>query len=247
MASSPEFRIGCSGWSYNHWRGNFYPVGVPPGRWLEHYAEHFDTVELNASFYRLPSESTVRAWRQRTPAGFRFAVKASRYITHLRRFANCEGPLEQFFGRMLPLGDRLGPMLYQAPPAVERDDQLLARFLRLLPPGPLHAFEFRHPSWWADPVYELLNEHGASLVAYNMGETGAPLVPAANVYARLHGPGATYASPYSQAELIGWRNVIQALPGVERAWIYFNNDIGGHAPRDAARMSELVVGSRSPR
>jgi len=237
-----EYRIGCSGWSYPHWRGSFYPPGVPAARWLEQYAPCFDTVELNNSFYRLPSEDAVRAWRERTRPGFTFAVKCSRLITHSKRLNDSEDLLATFFGRMRLLGDRLGPVLYQLPPKFARDDERLARFLALLPRDLEHVFEFRDESWWHDAVYALLRAHNASFCIYHMGESSTPVVATSReAYVRFHGPGEKYGGAYPRAQLARWRERIDALP-VRCAWVYFNNDVGGHAPRDAMTLRDLVGG-----
>ena len=238
-----DFRIGCSGWIYRHWKGDFYPADLPQSRWLEHYETRFDSVELNSSFYRLPAENAVLAWRRRTPPGFTFAVKAGRLITHYRHLANCEDELARFLDRMRLLEDRLGPVLYQLPATFRRDDDRLARFLGLLPRDLLHAFELRHPSWWEAPVWEILRAHGAAFCLYNLGRETTPLVATCpDVYLRLHGPGAVYASSYDDGQLAGWLADLRALPGARRAWIYFNNDGYGYAPRNAARLKEMTRG-----
>ncbi len=188
-----ELRIGCSGWMYAHWRGVFYSPGVPTARWLEHYCTRFDTVELNASFYRWPSERTVQGWPGRTPPGFRFAVKVTRRVTHLQRLRDCEGTLAAFIERVRPLGERLGPLLYQLPPSMQRDDARLAAFLELLPRDLLHAFEFRHRSWWADGVFELLRARGAAFCVYHLGGEQTPVVATSDeAYVRFHGPAGAY-------------------------------------------------------
>lgn len=239
--SRPRYRIGCSGWSYKHWRGSFYPKGLPQSRWLEHYCTQFDTVELNATFYRLPTEAAVRGWAQRTPPGFTFAVKVSRLITHFRRIRNCDDELATFFERMWPLGNHLGPLLYQLPPTFKRDDEVLARFLASLPKKPLHVFEFRHRSWWEEPVFSLLREHGAAFCVYDRGEETTPVVATCpDLYVRFHGPAQGYAGSYPDDQLARWARDIAAVRGIKRVWAYFNNDVGGHAPRNAARFRELV-------
>ncbi len=159
-----EVRIGCSGWSYRDWRGSFYPPGTPSSRWLSHYATVFDTVEINATFYRLPAKTTVHEWAEQVPAGFRFAVKGSRYLTHMRRLRDMKTGLARFWERIEPLREagKLGPVLWQLPERFERDDEVLAGAVASLPAAD-HCFEFRHPSWFVPGVYALLEEHGASL------------------------------------------------------------------------------------
>lgn len=166
--SDPGLRpvlVGCSGWNYAHWRERVYPKGLPPKRWLEHYATLFDTVEVNATFYRLPLRSSVARWVEQTPPDFLFAVKASRYLSHLKRLTDLGAGLERFYERIEPLVDspKLGPVLWQLPANFHRNDDRLAGALAVLPPG-RHCFEFRHPSWFADDVYALLREHEAALV-----------------------------------------------------------------------------------
>jgi uncharacterized protein YecE (DUF72 family) len=235
-----EFRIGCSGWSYRHWRGVVYPRGVPAKRWLETYAGIFDTVEVNNSFYHLPSADALRAWRDGTPHEFRFAMKCSRLITHNKRLANSEDLLDTFFERARLLGDRLGPLLYQLPPNFKRNDERLADFLALLPPDLLHVFEFRERSWWHEDVYRLLRRHNAAFCVYNMGAVSTPLVTTCDqAYIRFHGPAAVFASGYTEAQLSSWARRISSLD-VNRAWVFFNNDAHGHAPRDAVRLRERL-------
>jgi uncharacterized protein YecE (DUF72 family) len=153
-------RIGCSGWNYPHWRERVYPPGLPQRRWLEHYTTLFDTVEVNATFYRLPTESAVRGWVEQTPSGFLFAVKASRYLTHIRRLRDVKDGLRRFYERIEPLvrSPKLGPVLWQLPPTFKRDDERLAAALEALPDG-RHAFELREPTWYVEDVYDLLRGH----------------------------------------------------------------------------------------
>jgi uncharacterized protein YecE (DUF72 family) len=236
-----DWRIGCSGWSYQHWRGDFYPAGMPASRWFAHYAACFGTVELNNPFYRTPSRQTFEKWAAAAPEGFTFAVKMSRGVTHFRRLKDAGEATTAFIEKARGLGKHLGPILYQMPAAFARDDARLAAFLDVLPRDLLHVFEFRHPSWRDDRVYELLRAHGAVWCAYNMGDDTAPLVrTGADVYIRMHGPAATYASGYTDAALREWIDGVRAMHRVERAWVYFNNDGGGHAPRDAMRMRQLI-------
>ena len=236
-----EFRIGCSGWSYQHWKGDFYPPGMPQSRWFDYYAEQFDTVELNNSFYRLPSERAVAAWKTAAPAGFCFSVKASRFITHYRRLLNASNSVKLFFDRMDPLGDRLGPVLYQFPANFPRDDDRLEAFLALLPRKHMHVFEFRHKSWWNDDVFALLRHHRAGFCIYHMGRESTPLVATCpDAYVRFHGPTGSSQRGYSDRQLRDWAKRIGGVGGAKRAWVYFNNDVGGHAPRNAHTLKRIV-------
>jgi uncharacterized protein YecE (DUF72 family) len=235
-----EYHVGCSGWSYKHWRGDFYPKEVPVARWLEHYAQTFDTVELNGTFYRLPGEAAVKGWRERSPPEFRFSAKVSRLITHFRRLRNCEEALDRYLRRIRLLGEKLGPLLYQLPPNFERDLEVLESFLGLLPRDLQHVFEFRNASWWREEVYDLLRRHDASFCIYDMGKTETSVVATSPlVYVRFHGPQAAYSTGYTDAALEDWARRLRKLGGDE-AWIYFNNDIDGHAPRDARRLCQLL-------
>src|SRR5688572_14810227 len=182
-------RIGCSGWQYKHWRGDFYSTEVAQAKWLEHYATEFDTVEINNSFYRLPEASTFARWAERVPAGFVYAVKASRFLTHMKKLKDPEEPIERLFSRMRALGRHLGPVLYQLPPGFRLDMTRLEHFLQALPRNVRHVIEFRDPSWYADAVYEAMQRHGASLCLHDMkGSATGRLRAGPIVYVRFHGP-----------------------------------------------------------
>ncbi len=232
-------RIGCSGWSYDDWRGGLYPEGLPAGRRLERYAEVFDTVEVNATFYRLPKGETVRAWTEQVPDGFLFAVKASRYLTHMKRLHDIADGVARFWEPLEPLrgAGKLGPVLWQLPERFERDDDLLAAALRRLPRAD-HCFEFRHPSWFARPVRELLAAHGASLA---IGDDKRRPLPEARplgrlAYLRLHYGHRGRDGNYSAAELDGWRRRIAAWRSRRPVFAYLNNDWNGYAPANAAYL-----------
>jgi uncharacterized protein YecE (DUF72 family) len=232
-------RIGCSGWQYRHWRGNFYPAEVPQRRWLEHYSSRFDTVEINNSFYRLPSAETFASWRDQVPAGFLFAVKASRYLTHMRKLKDPAAPLHLFFERATMLGRRLGPVLYQLPPHWRKDVGRLSEFVALLPPRRLHAIEFREPSWYADDALAVLNRRNVTLCLHDMsGSASGRRRVGGFTYVRFHGSGATYGGGYPRRELREWAEWL-ASDGRD-AYVYFNNDAGGHAPRDAMTLRSLL-------
>ena len=235
-------RIGCSGWSYQHWKGRFYPGRAPESGWLGLYAETFDTVEVNATFYRLPRRSTVAGWAGRTPRTFVFAVKASRYLTHVKRLRDLPAGLARLEERIAPLrdADKLGPVLWQLPASFRRDDVRLAETLARLPDG-RHAFEFRHPSWFDDDVYALLREHRAALVvADRNGLPEAPWVDTAGWwYVRLHHGRAGRRGNYSPAELERWAERLRGRSG--DAYVYFNNDWEGFAPQNAATLRSLVA------
>src|ERR671917_62737 len=156
-----DIRIGCSGWNYKHWRERFYPKGLPVSRWFEFYAEHFDTVEINNSFYMLPKAETFRKWRDQAPPGFCYAVKANRFLTQAKKLKECEEPLERMMTAVRRLGDPLGPMLYQLPPSLKINLERLESFLQIVPKDVINVFEFREKSWYVPATYELLDRYGA--------------------------------------------------------------------------------------
>lgn len=227
--------LGTSGWAYGHWRGGLYPAGVPSARWLETYAESFATVELNASFYRLPSGSAFEGWRRRTPAGFVMAVKASRYLTHVRRLRDPEEPVARLLERSAPLGSRCGPILLQLPPDMRADAPLLTHALDAFPAGAMVAVEPRHPSWFTDAVHEVLVARGVALC---LADRRGPVTPlwrtAPWTYVRFHEGRAAPAPCYGRAALAAWAERLAAgWEAGEDVYVYFNNDISGCAPRDA--------------
>ncbi|MGE0601562.1 MAG: DUF72 domain-containing protein [Dehalococcoidia bacterium] len=236
-----HWHVGCSGWSYKHWRGDFYPEDLPQRAWFEHYAGQFDTVEINSTFYRLPSSATVQKWADEAPRGFKFAIKASQFITHYHRLQDSDGALKKLFDRMEPLGAHEGPILYQLPERFERDDERLSAFLHSLPSHHHHAMEFRHESWWTDEVFELLRKRHVAFVMFSMGKTQTPVVAtSAHAYVRFHGPQ-KYRGGYETDDLRWWRDQLGSLDA-SNAWVYFNNDAGGHAPKDARALLELLHG-----
>ncbi len=220
--------IGCSGWNYAHWRGLVYPKGVPQRRWLEHYATSFDTVEVNATFYRLPKREMVAGWVERTPDDFILTLKASRYLTHIKRLTKIPRGIELFAERIEPLlaSPKMGPLLWQLPESFHRDDERLASALAALPGDWRHAFEFRHPSWFADEVMDLLRAHGAALVIaddpsrpFQRHELTAPWT-----YVRLHRGSRGRRGNYSVAELETWKRRIAAWRRTAEVFVYANND-----------------------
>jgi uncharacterized protein YecE (DUF72 family) len=234
-----HIRIGCSGWNYRHWRGVFYPDKLPVKRWLEHYAGTFDTVEINASFYRLPKPETFAKWREQAPSDFCYAVKANRFLTQAKKLKDCEEPLERMLGAMRHLGDRLGPILYQLPPSLHLNLQRLETFLALLPRDLTHVFEFRHNSWLAAETLALLERHGASFCAHDMPGSATPrwaTGKAASV--RFQGTAGKYVGRYSRAALVGW--AVWLCEQGRTVWVYFNNDIHADAIEDALALRSMV-------
>lgn len=238
-----QYYIGTSGWVYGHWRERFYPPHLAQALWLQFYARQFSTVELNSSFYRLPSERAFLHWGESTPPGFLFAIKASRFITHIRRLRNVEASLESFFARAKLLGDKLGPILYQLPPQMPRRDAVLEDFLRLLPRGLPHVFEFRHPSWLEEDVFAIMRRYGVGLCVFDMPDFPCPQAVTADfAYFRFHGSTGLYSSNYSEAELDAWAERIKRLASDLRAvYIYFNNDVEAHAVYNALSLARRLL------
>jgi uncharacterized protein YecE (DUF72 family) len=239
-----SIRIGCSGWNYASWKHEFYE-GLPARSWLEHYARHFDTVEVNNTFYRLPTREAVANWERTVPSGFLFSVKASRYLTHIKRLLDMGAGLERFYERIEPLlhSPKLGPILWQLPPNFQRDDERLARALRRLPRGQRHCFELRHPAWFADDVYALLREHGVALVIGDRPEVKAfqaHVFTAMFTYVRFHYGSRGRRGNYSEAELREWADRFAAWSAEVEIFAYFNNDWEVFAVRNALRLKQLL-------
>jgi uncharacterized protein YecE (DUF72 family) len=236
--------IGTSGWSYDHWDGVLYPPGTPPRDRLAHYVRRFDTVELNASFYRWPRTATFASWRRRLPPGFALSVKAPRGLTHAKKLYAPEVWVERIVSCWHELGDRRAVLLVQLHPAHERDDARLTYFLSQLPGWVRVAVEFRHPSWHVDEVFALLERHGAAYVVMSGAQLPCVLrATAPFVYVRMHGPDREhlYAGSYPEQDLRWWADRIREWSGGGRdVYVYFNNDGHGHAVRDAEGLRRLV-------
>jgi uncharacterized protein YecE (DUF72 family) len=231
--------VGTSGWMYADWRDRVYPHGLPQRSWLHHLSRRFPTIEINASFYRLPSVETFDRWRLEVPRGFRFAVKMSRYLTHIRRFRDPADPLARFWERASRLGDKLGPVLFQQPPTFRRDLGLLRDVLAALPPEMRPAFEFRHPSWRDDDVLAALDEAGAALVLADGPGARVPIsVTGGWSYVRFH-RGTQVTAAYRPGKLRRWAGRLRSIDAAE-VFAYFNNDPGGAAVRDADRFRSLL-------
>jgi uncharacterized protein YecE (DUF72 family) len=234
---------GTSGWQYRDWRGAFYPAGVPQRQWLEYYAAQFATVENNGTFYRLPSRETFASWRERVTGDFVMTVKASRYLTHVRRLRDPAGPVRRLLDAAAGLGDRLGPVLLQLPPDLRAAPEALREGLRQFPPAVRVAVEPRHQSWWTDEVRDVLAAANAALCwADRNGSAVTPLWRTADWgYLRLHeGDGVPWPS-YREATLSAWAERIAATWGEADVYVYFNNDQNAAAPRDAARLAAVVA------
>jgi uncharacterized protein YecE (DUF72 family) len=236
MSSSHRIRIGCSGWNYASWKDEFYE-GKPARRWLQHYARYFDTVEVNNTFYRLPLKSSVAAWVEQTPPDFLFAVKASRYLTHIKRLTDMRQGVRRYYERIEPLArsSKLGPVLWQLPPTFKRNDDRLGTALEQLPPG-RHCFEFRHPSWFVEPVHELLRMHGVALVIGDRPEVKEfqpHVFTAPWTFVRFHYGSRGRRGNYSETELDEWAQRFEEWRREVEVLAYFNNDWEAFAIRNA--------------
>jgi len=238
-----QVHIGTSGWSYKHWQGLFYPPTVPASKYLEYYATVFDTVELNSTFYRTPQPKTAHNWYQRTPERFVFSVKGSRFITHRLRLRDCAEPLARQTEALQPLGEKLGPVFWQFPPSFGPDLPLLADFVALKPAGQRWAFEFRHPGWFSDEVYEFLAAHNCALIWADSPRYPLHTVATADfLYARLHGHEKLYASNYDDEQLRWWKAELEEkAQGRRSIYVYFDNDVHGYAPANARRLKEMFT------
>ena len=236
--------VGCSGWVYPHWRELFYPKGVPQRAWLAYYAEHFDTVEINNTFYRLPKASAVEGWVEQSPPGFAFAVKVSRYMSHIKRLTMVETGLERFYEPLEPLkqSGKLGPLLWQFPPNFHRDLERLSDALQALSQG-RHAFEFRHESWFTNEVYALLREHRVALVISDEASrwVKTPHVRTADwTYIRFHHGSRGRHGNYSASEIDSWARRIAQWRRDTEVFAYFNNDWEGYALRNARLLKKRL-------
>jgi uncharacterized protein YecE (DUF72 family) len=232
--------VGTSGWQYDSWKGAFYPHGLPQRAWLEHYATVFPVVEVNNTFYRLPKDDTFERWRERSPPDFLFVLKASRYITHIRRLRQARESVQLFWSRAKRLGGKLGPVLFQLPPGFRADAELLAGFLSLLPREMRAAFEFRDDSWRRGDILKVLDEAGAAwVVADRPGVRAAQIVTGGWSYIRFHQGRPTHPA-YGRDKLRRWAGRIAGLEARD-VYIFFNNDALAAAPSDAATLIDLLA------
>lgn len=242
MPEKGSIRIGTSGWNYDHWRENFYPAGLGQKDWLDFYAGRFDTVEINNSFYSLPSAGTFSGWADTVPDDFQFSVKASRYITHMKKLKDPREPVANFVDSAGHLGKKMGPVLFQLPPRWRVNAGRLRKFLDQLPSGIRAVFEFRDSSWWDDRVYSILSDYGAAFCIYHLAGRESPReLTAGFVYIRLHGPGDAYQGRYRKQDLGGWAGAALAWAETGKdVYIYFDNDQNGYAPANAAELREMT-------
>lgn len=237
-----DIRIGTSGWYYNHRIERFYPVELTKNDWFEYYAQHFDTVEINNTFYHQPKETSVKRWHKLAPKNFIYAVKANRYITHIKRLKEPAEPLGRFFANINLLKETLGPILYQLPPSFQKNLETLEDFLKLLPKKHLAVFEFRHKSWFSEDTYELLKKYNAVFCIHDMPGIISPrAVTASSAYIRFHGPTGRYEGNYSKSALKDWAQWIKEQAKNARCiYAYFNNDYNAYAVYNAKQLREQL-------
>jgi uncharacterized protein YecE (DUF72 family) len=249
-----EIRIGTSGWYYDHWKDRFYPEDLPKSDWLSYYAKEFDTVEINNTFYHLPQEQTLKKWQKLAPAEFLFAVKANRYITHIKKLKDTKDEMKRFFERVELLKNHLGPVLYQLPSMLHKNITLLGSFLELLvtrasspcqhgQDGRATAiFEFRHKSWYTDDTFELLDKFRAGFCIHDLSGRQTPKrITGKVIYVRFHGTSGRYAGNYSNAMLNKWADWIKEnRRNVSAVYAYFNNDVEGHAIANAKTLKSML-------
>lgn len=243
MTRTGTIHIGTSGWHYDHWLGPFYPATLAKADFLSYYQQKFHTVEINNSFYQLPKEKTLTAWRESVPEGFIFAVKASRYITHMKKLKDPEQSVEVFLARIKVLGDKLGPILFQLPPNFHFNPERLRSFLAALPREYRYALELRDPTWLNDEACRILAEHQAAFCIYEIAGRLSPReVTADFVYIRLHGPGGAYQGSYDSRTLADWAEAISAWAGQgKEVFCYFDNDEAGFAAQNALSLQEMLT------
>lgn len=237
-----EIRVGTSGWHYRHWAGLFYPEDLSKSDWLKFYAKSFDTVELNNTFYHLPKLSSVKTWYKTTPKNFLYVVKASRYITQIKRLKDVSGELNLFYKTIAPLKSKLGPILFQLPPSFKKNLNRLEDFLKLLPKRKITAIEFRNDSWYTQATYDLLNDYNVGFCTHDLPGLESPrIVTGPLIYLRFHGTESHYAGNYSQSALKNYANWIKEnLKAVKGVYIYFNNDYNAFAVKNARELRDIL-------
>jgi uncharacterized protein YecE (DUF72 family) len=240
---SARIHIGTSGWHYKHWRGPFYDPGIRAADMFSFYVQQFDTVEVNNSFYRLPTQIVLRNWRDAAPGKFCFAVKGSRFLTHMKKLKDPEAGLERFFDRVETLGRKLGPVLFQLPPGWQCNSERFACFLRVLPGKNRFAFEFRNHTWHLETIYELLRHHNAAFCVYELAGFQSPIqITADFAYVRLHGPKGAYQGNYTKKQLGSWAEQIRDWQRqLNDIYVYFDNDQNGYAAWNALELKKMLL------
>jgi uncharacterized protein YecE (DUF72 family) len=244
--STGRIHIGTSGWVYRDWEGTFYPVGIRPNDWFGFYSRQFSTVEINATFYHLPNLKTVHGWRDKAPPRFLFAVKGSRFITHIKKLADLGDAPRRFFRRIAPMRERIGVVLWQLPPSLKKDAPRLEQFLARLPRSFRHAVEFRDPSWLDEDIFGILRRYGDALVSISSWQMPMNLTVTADfVYLRFHGLAGGARHDYSRAELEPWaKHICQCAHAGKTVYAYFNNDLNARAPGNAKLLRQMVQANK---
>lgn len=242
MTKAGAIHIGTSGWHYRHWEGPFYPDNISADKYLEYYSRFFHTVEINNTFYKMPAKKTIGEWRETVPEKFIFSVKASRYITHMKKLKDPLAAVSNFIKTVKLFKEKLGPILFQLPPNWHMNPERLDSFIRTLPRLYGYAFEFRDTSWFDPAVYEILEKHNNAFCIYEIGGQSSPRIATANfVYIRLHGPEGPYQGQYSPDALAEWADSLSAWTKEgKEVFCYFDNDEAGYAPQDAMSLEDMV-------
>lgn len=244
MNDEPQIRIGTSGWHYDHWIGPFYPEASPSEKMLSFYAARFDTVEVNNTFYQIPDENTLRTWLKTVDDDFLFSVKASRYITHMKKLKDPKDPLSRFFGSIGALDEKIGAVLFQLPPNFGKNSDRLRSFIELLPDKYRYVFEFRDPDWFDEEIYNILKDNNAAFCIYEIeGRESPKQITTDFVYIRLHGPAKrAYQGKYEKEELSGWAGAISTWTNSGKdVYCYFDNDQKGYAAINAMELRDMLI------
>jgi uncharacterized protein YecE (DUF72 family) len=242
MKKTDKLHIGTSGWHYKSWKGKFYPENIDDKQLLMYYQKYFNTTEINNTFYKIPSKDTLESWYNMVNNNFIYTVKASRYITHMKKLKDSKEPVENFINPLQSLGDKLCVILFQLPPRWKFNKDRLNYFLNILPKDYRYSFEFRDKDWFNNETYNILNDHNASFCIYDLeGETSPIEITSDFVYCRFHGPNRKYEGEYGKHKLKIWVDRIKNWLGKgKEVFIYFNNDKNCEAPKDANRLIELI-------
>jgi uncharacterized protein YecE (DUF72 family) len=237
-----KIHIGTSGWHYDHWQGPFYPESIPKEEFLAYYCERFHTVEINNTFYQMPEKKTLSNWKETVPQDFIFSVKASRYITHMKKLKDPSQPVNKFLNRVDTIKDRLGPILFQLPPRWHCNPERLINFLDKLPSGYRYTFEFRDPTWFKEEIYDILRDNNAAFCMYDFnGRLSPKIITSDFIYIRLHGPDGKYSGQYSEQALAEWVGAFsQWLKKGEEIFCYFDNDEKGYAVQNAIELRKML-------
>lgn len=236
-----KIHIGTSGWYYDHWNKIFYPDELSASKRLSFFADHFNTVEINNTFYRIPTKKAIEDWAKKVPEGFLFSVKASGYITHRKRLKDAKESVSLFFERIKPLKEKLGPILFQLPPSFKINLERLESFTALLPKDHLYTFEFRHPTWYCNETYEVLSKNNFSLCITDLGgHLSEEVLTSDFVYVRLHGPKKAYQGSYGPKGLAAWAEKCSLWKKKRSVFCYFDNDEKAYAVKDALKLKSLL-------